>query len=54
MKNFKVGCKIEGQEDYTLFVKAIDEADAETKAKRYMISERPELDYICVNTVKEV
>jgi hypothetical protein len=54
MKKFKVICQMWHSEDYTIFVKADDEAEAYSDAKRYMLLDRPELDFHQVKSATEI
>lgn len=55
MALFNATCKIieDGKEvDYPLFVNAIDVPTAFAECKRFMIEDRPEIDFIRVDTVR--
>ena len=58
-KSYKAICKIINSEnkeaEYTVYIKdAKDEDDAESKAKYFMILERPEINFIRVEKVTAI
>lgn len=54
MNKYKVLCKVGEQNDYPLFIKADNEAEAEKLAKGYFILENPDLDFYSVQSVTKL